>query len=47
MSKICLVCGSSDTRKDLDYPKTMRCCNECGAEWNCMDEVTLNPMEVA
>ena len=46
MSKICLVCGSENTRKDYDFQKTMRDCCDCGAEWNHDNEVLLNPAEV-
>jgi uncharacterized Zn finger protein len=37
----CPVCGSEDTRKDPDFPETMRNCNWCGSEWNDM-EITFD-----
>ena len=38
----CLVCGSTNTRPDLDFPDTMMNCDNCGSEWNCDNEITLN-----
>lgn len=41
----CPVCGSEKTRKDLDFPTTMRGCGGCMSEWNIEDEVTFNGRE--
>tara|TARA_R110001632_G_scaffold70752_1_gene164606 strand:- start:5544 stop:6161 length:618 start_codon:yes stop_codon:yes gene_type:complete len=45
-SKTCLVCDSTDTRPDYDSPNTMRCCEKCGSEWNCDNDITLNARKV-
>lgn len=42
----CLVCDSSNIRDDYDYPNTMQNCDQCGSEWNCELEVTLNAKEI-
>jgi len=44
--KLCLVCGSEKTRPDIDFPDTMMCCEKCGAEWNCKDEITFDSEDV-
>lgn len=42
----CPICYSDDTRKDLDYPATMRCCERCGSEWDFDGDVLLNAEKV-
>lgn len=42
----CPVCNSPNTRKDYDFPTTMRCCKVCGSDWNIDDDVVLNGKEV-
>ncbi len=43
----CPVCKRSNTRKDYDYPDTMRTCMDCGSDWvvdskdSCFD-ITFN-----
>ena len=45
ISPRCLICGSIHTKKDIDNPDTMRCCNECWSEWNIDNEVMLNGLD--
>ena len=43
----CPMCGSSDTRQDYDYPKTMRCCEKCGADFiEETGEIILDPRDI-
>ena len=44
--KECPVCNRHNTRPDLDSPDTMRCCDDCGADY-VVDgmEVTLDPRD--
>jgi len=42
----CPVCDSENTRKDYDFPTTMRCCESCFSEWNDGDDITLNGREI-
>lgn len=44
--KICPCCDSNNTRKDFDFPKTMRCCLKCGADFITDGEIILNPREI-
>ncbi len=42
--KECPVCNRHNTRPDLDSPDTMRCCDDCGADYLTDGmEVTLDP----
>lgn len=38
----CPVCKSENTRKDLDNPKEMRCCMNCGSDYHISGEILLN-----
>jgi len=42
----CPVCNRHNTRPDFDSPDTMRCCDDCGADY-LIDgmEVTLDPRD--
>jgi hypothetical protein len=42
----CPVCNRHNTRPDFDSPDTMRCCDDCGADY-VVDgmEVTLDPRD--
>lgn len=42
---LCPLCKSTNTRKDFDYPKTMRCCENCGCDY-VIDEQTQEVIEV-
>jgi hypothetical protein len=43
----CPVCKSDNTRQDYDFPKTMRCCDECGADFiKKTGEVILDPRDI-
>lgn len=43
----CPVCDSGDTRKDFDFPDTMRCCEKCGADYTIPElEIILDPREI-
>lgn len=44
--KKCPCCNSTNIRKDFDYPKTMRCCNKCGADFDIYGEITFDPREL-
>jgi hypothetical protein len=40
----CPVCNrSANVRKDFDFPKTMLCCDDCGADFTTDLEIILNP----
>ena len=40
----CPVCNTKGmVRKDFDYPKTMRCCEKCGADFNTKGDITGDP----
>ena len=41
----CPVCNRHNTREDYDFPDTIRCCDNCGSEWNLDNEITLNARE--
>jgi len=41
----CPVCERHNTREDYDFPDTIRCCDNCGSEWNLDNEITLNARE--
>lgn len=42
----CPVCNRHNTRPDYDSPDSMRCCDDCGADW-VVDgmEITLDPRD--
>lgn len=42
----CPVCNRHNTREDFDSPDTMRCCDDCGADY-LIDgmEITLDPRD--
>lgn len=42
----CPVCKSMNTRKDFDFPDTMRDCDDCGSEWNIDNDIVLNGRDV-
>ena len=43
----CPVCASDNTRQDYDFPETMRCCDECGADFiKKTGEVILDPRDI-
>jgi hypothetical protein len=42
----CPVCKSDKTRRDLDNPKTMRCCEQCGSDYTTELEILLNAREI-
>lgn len=42
----CPVCQSDKTRRDLDNPKTMRCCEQCGSDYTTELEILLNAREI-
>lgn len=42
----CPVCESTHIRKDFDFPNTMRCCKDCGADFMIDGEIILNPREL-
>ena len=42
---LCSLCKSKNTRKDFDFPKTMRCCENCGCDY-IVDEKTQEFVEV-
>lgn len=43
----CPSCNKNDNvRKDFDNPKTMRCCDNCGADFLTNGEITLNPKTI-
>ena len=47
MAVDCPVCNSNDTRQDFDFPKTMRCCNNCGADYIAEDgEIVFDPRQL-
>ena len=40
----CPVCNTKGmVRKDFDCPKTMRCCEKCGADFNTAGDITGDP----
>jgi hypothetical protein len=39
----CPVCNSSNIRADYDFPDTMKCCKDCGADFYNDGEITLDP----
>lgn len=41
----CPICISTNIRKDFDFPDTMLCCNDCGADFTIEGEVTFDPRE--
>ena len=42
----CPVCNRLNTRPDFDSPDTMRCCDDCGADYLTEEmEVTLDPRD--
>lgn len=40
---ICPKCGSTNVRKDYDFPKTMRVCNNCFADYDITGEIIFDP----
>jgi len=39
----CPNCNRTNTRKDFDFPDTMRCCDDCGADYLNDGELILDP----
>jgi hypothetical protein len=43
----CPICSSDNTRKDFDFPDSMRCCDSCGCDYIAEDgEIILDPREI-
>ncbi len=42
----CPVCESENIRADFDFPKTMRCCKQCGSDFLSDGEVVLNARKI-
>ncbi len=43
----CPVCNRDNTRPDYDFPDTMRCCDDCGADYMSADgEIILDPRKI-
>ena len=42
----CPVCKSIHFRPDYDFPDTMLCCENCGADFTTEGEILLDPREV-
>ena len=45
-TKKCPCCEGKNIRKDFDFPKTMLCCNDCGADFMKDGEIILDPRKV-
>ena len=44
---VCPCCNrSANVRKDFDFPKTMLCCDDCGADFTTELEIILNPKDL-
>ena len=44
VKRACPCCGRKDkVRKDFDSPKTMRCCDDCGADFIIDGEIIFDP----
>lgn len=42
----CPVCNRENTREDYDNPDSMRCCDDCGADYRWEDmEILLDPRD--
>lgn len=41
----CPICIGTNIREDFDFPDTMLCCNDCGADFTIDGEVLLDPTE--
>ena len=41
----CPICIGTNLREDFDFPETMLCCDDCGADFTIDGEVTFNPTE--
>ena len=44
--KNCPICKRNNTRDDFDFPETMNCCDDCGADFLNDGEVILHPKEI-
>ncbi len=42
----CPLCDSSKVRRDFDFPKTMKVCENCGCEFNTAGDITLDPKQI-
>lgn len=42
----CPICISTNIREDFDFPDTMRCCNDCGADFTIEGEVIFDPSKI-
>lgn len=42
---ICPVCDSDKVRQDNDYPETVRCCDDCGSDFNEDKTIILDPRD--
>ncbi len=44
IKRACPCCNKKDNvRKDFDFPKTVRCCDNCGADFMTNGEIIFNP----
>ena len=41
----CPICIGTNIREDFDFPQTMLCCDDCGADFTIDGEVTFDPRE--
>ncbi len=41
----CPICLGTNIRKDFDFPDTMLCCDDCGADFTNEGEVLFDPTE--
>jgi len=42
----CPVCRLKKVRRDFDFPKTLRCCESCGCDFNTSGDIILDPREI-
>lgn len=42
----CPVCKQKRVRRDFDFPKTMRCCEACGCDFNTYGDIVLDPRDI-
>jgi transcription initiation factor TFIIIB Brf1 subunit/transcription initiation factor TFIIB len=42
----CPICISTNIREDFDFPETMLCCDDCGADFTIDNEVLFDPTEL-
>lgn len=45
-NEYCPVCNSNNTRKDFNFPETIRCCEKCGADYGSEEmDIIQDPRE--